>query len=694
MVGSALATDPPHDSSNFIECVSCHNLHNSPGGALTTRAGNANLCQSCHVNGGTATGKAFVQSDQAQPGLALPSGMKADGNSHRWDAGPQGRIEAKSGNASTGTIVSGGAYTGPSIQTYTIVITTSGNVGVAQFEWYLQIKNGGGGPDGTATTGTNVTLGDGLTLTFSGGNFVANDIWYLYVIADLVAPSDPEMLVRLEGDTIMCSTCHDQHSQKKTPFDPLAPAYGGPGTGNGRHDQRSDNDSDQMCKDCHGARHVSASSQGSHPVGVGIPTGGGYQSPAGLPLDASNKVSCLTCHGMHFNGSRNGLLLRINNQKTMCTECHTLASGAASHFNTSTAEMWPGGQYGSSYPTLSDTGKVASCANCHYPHGWPDDTNPTVDYPLLAVDFEESQCYTCHDGNPATSDIRTDIQKASGHPLAATSGVHDSAEAALVNSATRHVECNDCHNPHEAETRVSVPGASTSPRLASSGPMTGVQGVNTSGSAVATANYEYEVCFRCHADSTGKPAAPTPRLYPETNVRTEFTAKTSYHPVTKIGANPSNGDMPSLINGWAANSIVSCTNCHNNDSGPAAGGAGANGAHGSTWPTLLERRYETGNPSAYNEAKYASCFSCHSAANILSDDAKSFGKHSKHIQGENTACNICHDPHASDNDRLINFDTSVVTAGMMGGINFNWNGPGSGSCNLRCHGKSHNNKSY
>jgi len=697
MTDQALALDPPHDSSRSIECVTCHTTHNAPGGTLTAVAGNANLCQSCHVIGGTATARPFTEADQAQPGLALPAGMSGSGTSHRWDAGPQGRIAADGANTSTGSVVSGGAYSGPNIQTYTILITTPGDTGVADFEWYLELKGSGAptSPDGTGITGTDVSIGNGLTLTFTDGatppSFTASDTWYLYVIPDTVLPSDPELVARMENNTLMCSTCHDQHSQMLTPFDPNAPAYAGSGTGEGRHDQRADNDLGQMCRDCHAARDVSDAALGSHPVGVSIPTSGDYQNPTGLPLDTSGKVACLTCHDPHYNSADNGLLLRINNIQALCTECHTLTSSVASHFNTSAAELWPGGQYGTSYPAISDTGKVASCANCHYAHGWPDSTNPTTDNALLMVDFEEGQCYTCHDGSPAASDIRTDIQKASGHPLAATAGVHNPDEATIVNSATRHVECDDCHNPHEAEASAGIPGPSTSPRL-TIGPLAGVSGVNVGGSVVTTATYEYEVCFRCHADSTGKPAALTQRQYPETNLRLEFNGtKTSYHPVTTN--NTSTIKVPSLINGWTTNSITACTNCHNADSGPAAGGAGPNGAHGSDWPSLLQGRYATNDPSTYSEAKYASCFNCHDAANILSDDEDSFGEHSKHIQDEDTACNTCHDPHASDNDRLINFDTSVVKATGMG-LSFDWNGPGSGSCTLSCHGKTHRNKSY
>ena len=90
---------------------------------------------------------------------------------------------------------------------------------------------------------------------------------------------------------VICSTCHDQHSQKHPPFDPDAPAFGGAGTGwsatgIGRHFQRAPNETNRMCKVCHSPRNVTSSAQGSHPVGVGIPAGN-FRSPAGLPLSSA-----------------------------------------------------------------------------------------------------------------------------------------------------------------------------------------------------------------------------------------------------------------------------------------------------------------------------------------------------------------------------------------------------------------------
>lgn len=228
---SAYALDPPHGLAAIpvIECDSCHIGHTAPGAALTTTAGNANLCLSCHVSGGQASAIPLLSSEQAVPGTS--------GVHHRWDA---------------------------------------------------------------------VTP----------------------------VPASDEMADRLEnGTTIMCSTCHNQHSQDNTPFDPDASPTAGDA---GRHFQRLANDANQMCRDCHSDRDMNsvrtyaAGADLSHPVGVVLPSGDpkfhdAPREPNGSPqtagptfsgngagdtnptnnllLDASGQVQCMSCHNPHFADS-------------------------------------------------------------------------------------------------------------------------------------------------------------------------------------------------------------------------------------------------------------------------------------------------------------------------------------------------------------------------------------------------------
>jgi len=489
---------------------------------------------------------------------------------------------------------------------------------------------------------------------------------------------------------MMCSTCHDQHRQTAEPFGPAVPAYAGPGTGAGRHFQRIDNSRSEMCVDCHAARNVASASLGSHPVGVTIP-GGKYRSPSLVPLDAlENRVRCQSCHVVHNAPAANGALARVANTTALCTDCHTLADTAspASHMSATAGVLWPGGQYGSAFPQITDTSARGSCANCHQPHGWPNAANISTDYPRLLVDAEEKLCFTCHDTNgPARRSLQPEFAKASVHPVASFDGVHAPGEAAI--SQTRHVECDDCHNSHQSKARVSVPGASTTRRPAT-GPLAGVRGVDVFGSEVNPAQYEFEICLRCHGDSPGKPAGPTPRQFTETNVRLEFGGSyPSYHAVAAAGRNAS---VPSLLTGWSAASYLSCTSCHNNNAGPANGGTGPNGSHGSTNARMLERTYTTADNTTYSQARYSLCFKCHSATSIIGN--QSFKEHSKHISSERTPCNVCHDPHASSGaSKLINFDTRVVTA-YGGKIEYRSTGTFRGQCTLTCHGAAHNAWSY
>lgn len=127
LVSPALALDPPHDASRAIDCASCHITHHAPGGSITRIGGNANLCFSCHAAGGVAAATPFVSSDQAIPGES--------GSSHRWDSGAAGWARAGLGNTSSGKILSTGTYTGRYRKTWTLTVTSSGDVGAATFDW-------------------------------------------------------------------------------------------------------------------------------------------------------------------------------------------------------------------------------------------------------------------------------------------------------------------------------------------------------------------------------------------------------------------------------------------------------------------------------------------------------------------------------------------------------------------------------
>jgi len=517
------------------------------------------------------------------------------------------------------------------------------------------------------------------------------------------------MALRLEDGHLMCSTCHDQHSQEREPFDPSAPAWGGPGTGEGRHFQRVDNQFNQMCADCHAARDVLSSNQGSHPVTVPAASycsycHGPHVGLRGLPLPLAENhtLGCITCHAPHYSANDDGTLLQSSNTNAICTTCHwTVDDGPdPSHLDPASGALWPGGQYGSNYPAVA-AAKQGFCTNCHSPHGWPDDTNEAQDYRTLLVDFEESLCFTCHDGSPGTEDVRSEFQKASAHPLTMTEGTHDPYEAVVVDSPNRHVECDDCHNSHWATASPGAPGPATAPRAAD-GPLRHARGVTLTGvESNPAASYEYEVCLRCHGTSTGKPAPPTERQYrpaggtAHTNTALEFGGTfTSFHTVAVTGT--LNTHVPSLYNGWTNASFLACTSCHNNDEGPGASGAGPNGPHGSAWPRLLERRYETGDPSGYQQAKYALCFKCHNPSVVFSSST-SFRRHNLHIASESTSCNVCHDPHASQGQKfLINFDRSVVGPSSSGRLEFNAppDTGGTGSCYLTCHGENHNPETY
>ena len=125
--------------------------------------------------------------------------------------------------------------------------------------------------------------------------------------------TDPEMLKRVVNDTIICSTCHDQHSQTFPPF------------------LRIDNTGDAMCKNCHTARNLgryaddNTNNIGSHPVGVPYDTADTrFLSVPTAPIQITgSNIECSSCHKIHYSSVNDGNLLRVVNDDNLCRSCHT-----------------------------------------------------------------------------------------------------------------------------------------------------------------------------------------------------------------------------------------------------------------------------------------------------------------------------------------------------------------------------------
>lgn len=421
-----------------------------------------------------------------------------------------------------------------------------------------------------------------------------------------------------------------------------------------------------------------------HPVSIAYDNSlvsrseGELRDPALLPpevkLDAAQQLQCTTCHDPHDN-TYGRFLVMDNRGAALCVACHAKRDWPQASHNLSAA-TWDGeGPNPWPYVTAR-TVADAACQSCHTPHqaGTPQR--------LLVFPGEEDNCLSCHEGHVAAADLGPEFAKPSRHDIRATTGIHDPAEALVV--ARRHVECADCHNPH-----ASRPGGATAPLAP--GSLAGVSGVAVSGGAAVPASREYEVCFRCHADSPGKGESVVVRDRPETNTRLEFnTDNASFHPVVGQGRNP---DVPSLRDPLRTSSLIYCTDCHNNDQGPRAGGRGPDGPHGSVYPPLLERKLEWRDFAADAGDNYALCYKCHSQESILGN--QSFPFHRSHVVDDQTACTTCHDPHGvAAATHLINFNRTYVSANDRGQLSWSDDGRLQGTCNLRCHDFNHDNTAY
>jgi len=380
------------------------------------------------------------------------------------------------------------------------------------------------------------------------------------------------------------------------------------------------------------------------------------------------------------------------------------------------------------------------CASCHRTHS-------AQSVILRSQTGEEQVCYSCHTSGSSGIDIKTAFSSNPNtstsyfsHPVSKTVNIHLPEEnlGASFGGVNRHVECEDCHDPHSA-ARTDPSGSVMVPSIQQEMyNATGVDPVWTATGApsifnwISKADREYQVCLKCHSSFTSLPTyIPDGYGWTETNPTIGFIGnglakltstnpaqvvdsrdmaqefnpfQVSFHPVASLGRNQS---MPSgsFVSGWSQTSMVYCTDCHQNASTPTGG----NGPHGSPNLHLLDgsTQYITRASNNQNDLIHTSgeiCFKCHqyntyaNSANPVSTTNFRNGTTNLHGFHEFASCYTCHDSHGSGREHLINFDLSVVTPynGYDSQTAWQYNSvTGTGTCYVGCHTADHGTgKSY
>jgi predicted CXXCH cytochrome family protein len=377
---------------------------------------------------------------------------------------------------------------------------------------------------------------------------------------------------------------------------------------------------------------------------------------------------------------------------------------------------------------------TSSCAGCHRAHS-------SGGLALRKTWPEETLCFSCHGAGGPGTDVEAAFTGTTNtttrffkHDVSATNGVHrlGEMEGSDFGGVNRHVECEDCHDPHG-----SARGTTTAPMLQREmsqtpgvDPMWIVPGAPAGYTWLAEAEREYQVCFKCHSSFTELPTyvpdgwdgssyvadglrkltyTGSAQVPDHRDLALEFNPyNDSFHPVVTTGRNQS---IPagSFVNGWSVDSMVYCTDCHAN-ANPAEGGEGP---HGSPLLHLLAGSddYQTADPDDPSLSGSELCFNCHDVEDYTGRGTETnFARNMANLHRQhsnNGTCYLCHDTHGSEQLHLLNLDSSIETGsdtyflpgydGQPTNSQTFWQISPDGSektCWLVCHGHDHSRSSY
>ena len=426
----------------------------------------------------------------------------------------------------------------------------------------------------------------------------------------------------------------------------------------------------------------------------------------------------------------------------VCVSCHatslaksTAQLSTAANFGASTMAV-DGTAFGASAHAFTVAGTIttggstfnANCSKCHTDPpgagGYPEKQSGTYKFALHtnpdkrlrnpmgittgADDLEEKFCFRCHSKStdalpaaygPAKAVANMDYFNAATmsaasqnlyatftdpthatamHNVIAYTGKHQPIETGAYIAANRHVECEDCHNPHA--TKAGAKPASNSNLVW--GPLTGVSGVNVgtwpaawtnttaaSYTVVASSTYEWQICFTCHSANNSSVTTWTGlSTLAMTDLALEFNpANKSRHPVVSAlnaaGSGTNTLVASQLLTPWAPGNVMTCSDCHGADSVSPA----TQGPHGSAIRFLLKGTNKAW-PYTVAGATSGTLFKLSTSETNLNN-----------VNGNGLFCRNCHPQMNSAASNSIHRDADLV-GGQHGG---NANVPACTGCHIR-----------
>jgi len=404
-------------------------------------------------------------------------------------------------------------------------------------------------------------------------------------------------------------------------------------------------------------------------------------------------------------------------------------------FSTVSSPYFPGWNKAASGFSFADSGHrtvtassgQALCETCHDPHGsdnkrlnaWTRPPGVTWTGGLSVagsrintgtVASEQNLCYKCHGDGTANyprpngaKDVYSKATLTYGHDPGDYSGKHaDTETAALLGGTNRHAECTDCHDPHVTR-KVSGSALHAPQSSLAGGALYGAWGTQVAYNATTWGtpsgytpihlsgeanHYEANLCFKCHSTNTSQPSG-------QTNIAQEFNpSNASFHNVLGQGTGmqssftllDSGGTTQNVTwqlppaanflltgNGWTADSMMTCTNCHTNTQTPATQ---ASGPHGSSAQWIIDPDYATPWRTTYLSATANGmsnatniCAKCHdlNGTGTWSNTVHARIAHQTSTRGR---CNNCHTgvPHGWKRPRLLGYTTDGTYATATGGL--------------------------